>query len=187
MKKTRIITAALGLCLTASMIAGCSDGGSTGETGGAAVRIEGGQTQISVEASAAEAGAAVKGYSFKHNGYELGIGSTRDDVLTAMGEPYDEQQVMNCADDAMGTGLFYYEGRVYFEVSGKGGVTQIMISDPVIDCGGVSVGDTTDKITAAYGDPNELTDYICLYEKDGMRLSFELEGGKVVSISFLIK
>ena len=186
MKKTRIITAALGLCLTASMIAGCSDGGSTGETGGAAVRIEGGQTQISVEASAADVSATLKGFTFKHNGYELGIGSTRDDVLTAMGEPYDEQQVMNCADDAMGAGLFYFEGRVYFEVSGKGGVTQITISDPVIDCGGVSVGDTVDKVTAAYGDPDELTDYICIYKKDGMVLKFGIEGGKVSEISFLL-
>ena len=183
MKKTKIMTAAIALCM-AAMFAGCSTNETAGETA-VATRIEGGQTQISVEASAADVSATLKGFTFKHNGYELGIGSTRDDVLTAMGEPYDEQQVMNCADDAMGTGLFYYEGRVYFEVSGKGGVTQIMISDPVIDCGGVSVGDSADAVTAAYGQPDEQTDFIIQYKKEGMVLQFQLEGGKVTAIFYL--
>ena len=66
MKKTKIITAAVGFCVAASMMAGCSSqGGSTGggETA-AATRIEGGQTQIAIENSAADLRGAIRGYSF---------------------------------------------------------------------------------------------------------------------------
>lgn len=185
MKKTKIITAALGLCVMASMFAGCGNsGGSTGETG-AAVRIEGGQTQISVEASASDAAAAVKGYSIKHNGYEFGIGSTEDTVITAMGEPEDTQEVANCADEGLGNNFYYYDGRVIVEIAAAGGVTQISVSDPIIDCGGVSVGDSADAVTAAYGQPDEQTDFIIQYKKEGMVLQFQLEGGKVTAIFYL--
>lgn len=185
MKKTKIITAALSLCVMASMFAGCDNGGgSTGETG-AAVRIEGGQTQISIEASVGEAVAAVKGYSIKHNGYEIGIGSTEDSVITAMGEPEKSEEVANCADEGLGSNFYYYDGRVIIEIAAAGGVTQISVSDPIIDCGGVSVGDSTDAVTAAYGQPDEQTDFIIQYKKDGMVLQFQMEGGKVSAIFYL--
>ena len=185
MKKTKIITAALGLCVMASVFAGCGNGsGSTGETG-AAVRIEGGQTQISVEASTVDAVSSVKGYSIKHNGYEIGIGSTEDQVLAAMGEPSDTEQVANCADEGLGTNYYYSADSVIIQIAAAGGVTQITIKDPIIDCGGVSVGDSVDAVKAAYGEPAEQTDFIIQYKKDGMVLQFEIEGGKVVSIFFL--
>ena len=56
MKKTRLITAAIGLCMAASLMAGCSgQSGSSGSEGGSAEvqRLEGGQTQITVEAAGA--------------------------------------------------------------------------------------------------------------------------------------
>ena len=46
MKKTKIMTAAIALCMAATMFAGCSTNETVGETA-VATRIEGGQTQVS--------------------------------------------------------------------------------------------------------------------------------------------
>lgn len=185
MKKTKIITTAVLACVAASVFAGCNNGGSTGESA-EVTRIEGGQTQIAVESSAVDANTEVKGYSFERNGYKVGIGSTEEVVLAAMGEPEDIEDVANCATGGLGSNYLYFDNRVEIQIpANSNGVAQIIIQDPVIDCGGVSVGDTADKVKATYGEANDESEYILQYKKDGMILQFDLEGGKVVSIEFL--
>jgi hypothetical protein len=185
MKKTKIMTAAIALCMAATMFAGCSTNETVGETA-VATRIEGGQTQIAIENSDVETGEAVRGYAFSHNGYEIGIGSNEELVFTAMGEPSDSEAVANCAGLGMGINNYYYDGRVFIQIADTTGtVTQIFISDPIIDCGGVAVGDSVDAVTSVYGEPSFQSEFIVEYKKDGMTLQFELENGKVSKIWYL--
>ena len=76
MKKTRLITGAIGLCMAAALMAGCSgqSGSGSGSEGGSAEvqRLEGGQTQITVEA-AGVVDSYEGEYGFIHNGYKSGI------------------------------------------------------------------------------------------------------------------
>ena len=116
MKKTKIMTAAIALCMAATMFAGCSTNETVGETA-VATRIEGGQTQIAIENSDVETGEAVRGYAFSHNGYEIGIGSNEELVFTAMGEPSDSEAVANCAGLGMGINNYYYDGRVFIQIA----------------------------------------------------------------------
>ena len=58
MKKTKIMTAAVALCMAAAVFAGCSSEPASGETA-VATRIEGGQTQIAIENSAADLSGAM--------------------------------------------------------------------------------------------------------------------------------
>lgn len=184
MKKTKIMTAAVALCMAAAMFAGCSSEPTSGESA-VATRIEGGQTQIAIENSAADVSEAVKGYSFKHNGYEIGIGTKEDLVFTAMGEPDDSKSVTNCANEGLGTEYYYYDGRVIIQVpDSTKEVTQIIIQDPIIDCGGVSVGDSAETVKSVYGDTDS-NEFLIEYKKDGMTLQFHLENGKVTTILFL--
>ena len=184
MKKTKIMTAAVALCMAAAVFAGCSSEPASGETA-VATRIEGGQTQIAIENSAADLSGAIRGYSFSHNGYEIGIGTKEDIVLAAMGEPYDIKEVDNCANQGLGKEYQYYENRVRIQIPNDSNeVTQIYIADPIIDCGGVSVGDSAETVMAVYGD-TENNEYLIEYKKDGMALQFHLENGKVTTIMFL--
>lgn len=183
MKKTKIMTAAIALCMAATMFAGCSNGGSTGDAG-AAIRIEGGQTQISIDP--AELSVPVKGYAFQHNGYDIGIGSKENYVFAVMGETYDAEPTANCAGEGMGIDNYYYDRRVRIQIADKTSeVTQIEITEPVIDCGGVSVGDSAEAVTSMFGEADYQSEILIKYKKDGMTLHFELENGKVVKICYL--
>jgi hypothetical protein len=107
-------------------------------------------------------------------------------VFTAMGEPSDSEAGANCADLGMGINNYYYDGRVFIQIADTTGtVTQIFISDPIIDCGGVAVGDSVDAVTSVYGEPSFQSEFIVEYKKDGMTLQFELENGKVSKIWYL--
>lgn len=183
MKKTKIITAALGLCVMASMFAGCGNGGgSTGETAAPSL-IEGGQTTIAVEASVSDTVATSGGYTFTHNGYSVGPGMPIDPVLSALGDDYDEEAWANCAYDELGT-VYIYDKLDLILREAKGEICEISISGPILDCGGVSVGDSAEAVKAAYGEPFEQTDFIYQYKSDKTILVFELENGKVVGIFY---
>lgn len=190
MKKTKIMTAAIALCMAATMFAGCSTNETVGETA-VATRIEGGQTQIAIENSDVETGEAVRGYTFSYNGYDIGFGSKEDFVFAVMGEPYDVQETTNCAGLSLHDEIWYYEGRVKIYVSQETQeVDEIHIyNEPIIDCGGVSVGDSAEAVMAVYGEPGFQSDILIEYYDDsvGMTLHFELENGKVNAILYLPK
>lgn len=184
MKKTKIMTAAIALCMAATMFAGCSTNETVGETA-VATRIEGGQTQIAIENSDVETGEAVRGYAFSHNGYEIGIGSNEELVFTAMGEPYKVDLTTSCAGLGFHDEIWYYEGRVIIYASQETQeVDEIYVGEPIIDCGGVSVGDSAEAVTAVYGEPDFQSEYLIEYKKDGMTLQFHLENGKVSYIYY---
>lgn len=186
MKKTKIMTATIALCMAATMFAGCSTNETAGETA-VATRIEGGQTQISIENSDVETGEAVRGYAFSYNGYDIGIGSKEDFVFAVMGEPYDVVTTSKCAGVGLHDEIQYYEGRVkIFASQETKEVDEIHIEkEPIIDCGGVSVGDSVEAVTSVYGEPSLQSEFIVEYKKDGMALQFVLENGKVSYIYYL--
>ena len=160
MKKTKIITAAVGLCVAASMMAGCnSQGGSTG--GGesaAATRIEGGQTQITVE-SQNSVDPYEGEYGFIFNGYKIVPGMTWNDAKAVLGDDYDQMLRADCASNEMGN-IYWYEG-YNFEINSlqKAGsdveiIEFIDVSDPLIDCGGFHIGDNINDVKALLGTPD---------------------------------
>lgn len=184
MKKTKIMTAAIALCVAATMFAGCSTNETVGETA-VATRIEGGQTQIAIENSDVETGEAVRGYTFSYNGYDIGIGSKEDFVFAVMGEPYDVVKTSDCASVNFLDAIQYYEGRVIiYAPEETQEVNRIYVEEPIIDCGGVSVGDSAEAVTAVYGEPDFQSEYVIEYKKDGMTLQFHLENGKVSYIYY---
>ena len=87
--------------------------------------------------------------------------------------------------------IWYYEGRVKIYVSQETQeVDEIHIyNEPIIDCGGVSVGDSAEAVMAVYGEPGFQSDILIEYYDDsvGMTLHFELENGKVNAILYLPK
>lgn len=184
MKKTKVITTVMGLCVVASLFAGCNGGGSTGETA-AATRIEGGQTQISVEAS--DNGEAVSGaYKFVYNGYEIAPGSKADSALAAFGDDYDRMEVASCAYQGVDIIYTYPSFTLYaFSDNGVEYINVIEVEDPIIDCGGFSVGDNISAVKAVYGEPVVEDDYGVLYRSGETELQISTDGSeKIVAIVF---
>ena len=161
MKKTRLITAAIGLCMAASLMAGCSgQSGSSGSEGGSAEvqRLEGGQTQITVEAAGAVDSYEGE-YGFIHNGYKIVPGMTWDDAISVLGDDYDQMVRADCASNEMGY-VYWYDGFNYklYSKQAVGSSVEIIemieMSDPLIDCGGFHIGDNIEDIKAVLGAPS---------------------------------
>ena len=189
MKKTKIITAALGLCVTASMIAGCSNGGgSTGETA-AAVRIEGGQTQISVEASAGEDTSADGEYGFSYNGYKIVPGTIADDALAILGDDYDSFEGASCAGQGMDI-VYTYAGFSLGAYRGTDNVERIQvieIEDSIIDCDGIHVGDSLTAAKAKLGTPDAEDDFGVIYKGTKTQLQIITDGAdKIMAIVYRV-
>lgn len=176
MKKTRIFTTAIGLCLAASMLAGCSQ--SSGETA-VASRIEGGQTQISVEGSASPSTA--EGYVFNYMGYDIIMGSDVQTYLDAFGEADDEFEALDCAGQGMAY-VYSYPG--FFIYTKEGIIENVLIEDSLTDFYGVHVGDTIDDARAAaktvFGEPFEDWGVGFKYRLGNTELSYFSEDGETI-------
>ncbi len=185
MKKSKVITTVIGLCVVASMFAGCNDGGSTGETA-AATRIEGGQTQISIEASDSSEEGITGAYKFVYNGYEIAPGSKADSALAAFGDDYDRMEVASCAYQGVDIIYTYPNFTLYaFSDNGVEYINVIEVEDPIIDCGGFSVGDNISAVKAVYGEPEVEDDYGVLYRSGDTELQISTDGAeKIVAIVF---
>lgn len=177
MKKTRIITAIIGLSIAASLMAGCSSqgGGSTGETA-AATRIEGGQTQISIEASETEALPEGK-YRFSYNGFEIVPGAKVETALAAFGDDYDRQEVASCAYQGVDI-VYTYPGFTLYAYTDAGVeyINVIEVTNSLINCGGISVGDSIKKAKELYGEPSVGDDFGVLYHDGKTELQISTDG-----------
>ena len=161
MKKTKIITSVIGMCIIASLFAGCN--GETKETA-AASRIDGGQTQISVENSETQAVAADGEYAFSYNGYKIVPGSEAEPALAALGDDYERMEVASCAYQGVDI-IYSYPGFTLYAFSDSGVeyINVIEVEDSLIDCGGVSVGDSVSIAKNVYGTPAVEDDFGLVY------------------------
>ena len=178
MKKTKLITAVIGTCLIASLLAGCNNtNGSTGETAQAS-RIEGGQTQISVEASEITNQAPASKYTFTHNGFAIVPGTDAKPVLDSLGEPEDAPyQGASCAGQGLDT-IYEYAGFTLYThaLNDDEYITGVEIENSLTDCGGLFVGDSISKAKEIYGEPMTQDDYGISYSDGSTELDIITDG-----------
>ena len=185
MKKTRIITTAIGLCLAASMFAGCSQ---TSDETAVASRIEGGQTQISIEESESQSVSA-DGYVFTYMGYDIVMGSEVQQYLDAFGEPDDEFEAASCAGQGMDH-IYSYPGFFLYtrEENGVSIVDAVQITDSLTDYNGAHVGDKIEDVKAIFGEPADDWGYGFTYSSGNTELRFMSEDQVTVSeIQIIVK
>ena len=174
MKKIKIITAAISLCMAASLLAGCNE--QAGESAQVS-RIDGGQTKISVENGGGNT-SATGAYKFSYKGYEIGLGDTLGKASEALGEPVEVRDGASCAFEGFDV-EYYYAGFVI--LAKKDGadtedsiaiIDTIIIEDPLIDCGGIHVGQTLEDAKKVYGDPFQEDDFGVTYRSGNTELQF---------------
>ena len=171
MKRIKIITAALSLLIAATLFAGCNN--QTGESAQVS-RIEGGQTKISVDNGGSNAASGT--YKFSYKGYEICLGDTMGKVSEIFGEPNDIKDGASCAFG--GFDVEYYYSGLEFDAMKPTEDTDdaiavlytIVITDPLIDCGGIHVGQTFKDAKTIYGDPFEEDDFGASYRSGNSQL-----------------
>ena len=175
MKKEKIISATIGLCLAASLFAGCDK--ATGESA-AVSQLGGGQTQISVESSQTNNAATEGQYCFTFNGYKIMPGTEVAPAIAVLGDNYEFLEQASCA--GQGTDRAYmYSGFTIgaYKAEGIEYIKTIVIVDSLTDCDGLHVGDSFADAKALLGAPDYEDDYILIYKASNTQLWINAENG----------
>ncbi len=194
MNKKRMMIAAAALLL--GMLTACgteiesSSAGSTGSAETSSAAADTGSAGDSTESSADAEPSAAEGVSFVYNasGTEIAINSESDPIVEALGAPSETFEAPSCAFD--GTSYTYTYAGFTLETypdpdSGKNKVYAVTLTDGSVQTAeGVKVGDSTEAVTAACGEPDNETAAYMMYKGDGVALQFFLEGDAVTSIVY---
>ena len=174
MKKTKIMTAAIALCMAAAMFAGCSNG-QTDESA-VAIRVEGGQTRIAIEDYEYDASYENE-YGFSHNGYMIYPGMESSVALAMLGDDYDQREDASCAGQGVDV-AYMYQGFTLgaYRDNGVELIEVIEINDSIIDCGGIHVGDSFKDAKEILGKPSSEYDFGAAYDGTKTRLEILTDG-----------
>lgn len=182
MKKNKIFTAAVSLAVAASLFAGCN--GAPNESAQAS-RIEGGQTQISVNVNNGQ-NAPQGDFKFTYKGYAAVPGAPAAPVIEAFGEAQDQFEGASCAGQGMDI-IYTYPGfklYTYEDASGEI-IDAIEVEDPLTDCLGLHVGQTVSDAKRLFGEPVQEDDFGVIFVSGATALQISTDGTEtIISIVF---
>ncbi|MBP3568551.1 MAG: hypothetical protein J6K04_05225 [Lachnospiraceae bacterium] len=127
-----------------------------------------------------------KGYVFEYNGVKVGMDMEAAPVIEALGEANTYFEAPSCAFEGLDKTYGYdsFELDTY-ELDGKDYIAGIFFCDDLIETPeGVALFETKADMTAAYGENFKEEYGMLVYEKEGMKLKFILEGDEITSIEY---
>ena len=187
MKRIKIITAAISLCMAATLFAGCNN---ASDESAAVSRIDGGQTKINVDNGGGDNSSAGD-YTFFYKGYEIALGEKLGKYLDILGEPNDKLEGDSCNHDGMDL-EYYYPGFVIRCIKENEDVPdeeafikQIDIDDAIIDCNGIRVGQKISDAKAVFGTPDQEDEFAIIYRSGNIVFTIlNNEVGEIIGIRF---
>ncbi len=127
-----------------------------------------------------------KGYVFCYNDTVIEIDASSASVIEQLGEANSYFEAPSCAFEGIDK-MYTYNG---FEVDtypledGDHISAVIFKDDTVATAEGVGIGDSVDKVIETYGEDAVDESGMMVYDKDGMRLCFIVEGERVISVEY---
>lgn len=131
-------------------------------------------------------GSELKGYVFEYNGVKIGMDMEAAPIIAALGEPASYFEAPSCAFEGLDKTYSYgsFELDTY-EQNGKDYISGIFFCDDLIETPeGVCLFETKADMVAAYGETFVEEFGMLVYEKEGMKLKFILEGDEITSIEY---
>lgn len=127
-----------------------------------------------------------KGYVFEYNGVKVGMDMEAAPIIAALGEANTYFEAPSCAfeglDKTYGYGSFELDT---YELEGKDYIAGVFFCDDLIETPeGVCLFETKADMTKAYGENYVEEMGMLVYEKEGMKLKFILEGNEITSIEY---
>lgn len=191
---------AMAIIMTASLIilSGCGSNGNEKVIEGDVQTIESGAAQsgeTNPETSGAkedtqnesgQAAGSVKGYVFTYNDATIEMDADAAPLIEKLGEPASYFEAASCAFEGLDK-MYTYNG---FEIDtypmgDKDYVSSLILKDDSVSTAeGICIGDTLEKLQAAYGSEGEEDGGMIVYVKDGMKLCFIMQGQEIISIEY---
>ncbi len=131
------------------------------------------------------AAGSAKGYVFTVGDTVVEIDAKADPIVEMLGEPGSVYEVPSCAFEGVDRKYSYsgFELDTY-PLDGEDHVSAVVFKDDsVATTEGVCIGDSREKLTEVYGEGSEEGGMV-VYEKDGMKLMFILQGDDIASIEY---
>ena len=127
-----------------------------------------------------------KGYVFEYNGVKIGMDMEAAPIIAALGEADSYFEAPSCAfeglDKTYGYGSFEIDT---YEQNGKDYISTVFFCDDLIETPeGVCLFETKADMIKAYGEGYKEEFGMLVYEKDGMKLKFILEGDEITSVEY---
>lgn len=126
-------------------------------------------------------------YYITYKGTKIELDRKADSVLSALGTPKSTASLGDCGGFGTQTKYVYNDIVVYTLKNDNGEtIDQITLSNDIVETEkGICIGDSSDDVIAAYGEPNTKTDSKLEYQKGSLYIKFGLENGDVKSINFI--
>ncbi|MCL2718199.1 MAG: hypothetical protein FWE14_05410 [Lachnospiraceae bacterium] len=127
-----------------------------------------------------------KGYTFTHSGTIIAIDSDFAPILKALGEPRAYFEAESCAFEGLDKIYTYFGFEIDTYPQGdRDFVSAIVLKDDTVATNeGLRIGSSRAEMEAAYGTPRINDNGQLIYDKDGMRLCFIIDGETVISIEY---
>jgi len=177
--------------LVALLIAGCGQENSENNTGNNPSTSVEQQETLKQETNGNETvqsnkGSELKGYVFEYNGVKIGMDMEAAPIVSALGEPASYFEAASCAfeglDKTYGYGSFELDT---YELDGKDYIAGIFFCDDLIETPeGVCLFETKADLITAYGEGYSEEFGMLVYEKEGTKIKFILDGDEIISIEY---
>lgn len=127
-----------------------------------------------------------KGYVFEYNGVKIGMDMEAAPIIAALGEANSYFEAPSCAFEGLDKNYNYGSFEVdTYELDGKDYIAGVFFRDDLIETPeGVCLFETKADMIAAYGEGFKEEYGMLVYEKEGMKIKFILEGDEITSIEY---
>ena len=126
-------------------------------------------------------------FYMEYKGTKIELGAKADGVISALGEAKSVKELGDCGGLGAQVKYTYSDIELYTLKSADGesvdGIS--FTSDLVSTSKGISIGDSSDKVTEVYGQPTEQSSGAMIYTEGNMSLKFKLSNGVVSAIDYL--
>ena len=127
-----------------------------------------------------------KGYVFEYNGVKIGMDMEAAPIIAALGEADSYFEAPSCAFEGLDKTYSYGSFEIdTYEQDGKDYISTVFFCDDLIETPeGVCLFETKADMINAYGEGFKEEFGMLVYEKEGMKLKFILEGDEITSIEY---
>lgn len=194
MKKTTAIIMTASLLL----LSGCGSNGnerviegnvqtieSGNEQSGAAQSVEKNEAASDTQADVQDESSA-KGYTFVYNDISVTMDADAAPIVEKLGEPASYFEAASCAFEGLDK-IYTYNGFELdtYPVGDKDYVSSVILKDDSVSTAeGICIGDSLEKLQKAYDGEGEENAGMRVYEKDGMKLCFIMQGQDIIAIEY---
>jgi len=127
-----------------------------------------------------------KGYVFEYNGVKIGMDMEAAPIIASLGEADSYFEAPSCAFEGLDKTYSYGSFEIdTYEQDGKDYISTVFFCDDLIETPeGVCLFETKADMIKAYGEGFKEEFGMLVYEKEGMKLKFILEGDEITSIEY---